>query len=256
MELIDTHAHLYDEDFLQDQSQVIARSLQAGVSKILLPNIDVNTIAPMLALEAQYPNLCAAMIGLHPCYIQEDVELQLYHIESWLAKRSFIAMGEIGMDLYRDKTYQSLQQEAFETQLNWAKKYKLPIVIHTRQAFNETKRILEKYQDGTLKGVFHCFSGSLAEAAAIIALGFHIGIGGITTFKNAGLAQVVSKLELKYLVLETDSPYLAPTPYRGKRNEPSYLPYIAAAIAQSQQVDVEMVAAITTANAKEIFGIK
>jgi TatD DNase family protein len=256
MELIDTHAHLYDEAFSEDQNKIIEQSIQSGVSNILLPNIDINTIEPMLALESQYPQLCAAMIGIHPCYIKEDFQQQLYHIESWLGKRPFIAMGEIGMDLYRDTTYQDIQQEALEIQLNWAKKYNLPVVIHTRQAFKETMSILEKHQDGNLKGVFHCFSGSLAEAEQIIALGFHMGIGGIVTFKNSELSHLIANIDLQHLVLETDSPYLAPVPYRGKRNEPTYLPYIAAAIASSKQIDVETVAAVTTANAKKIFQMK
>jgi TatD DNase family protein len=256
MEFIDTHAHLYDEAYLEDQNQVIAQSMQAGVTKILLPNIDTSSIEPMLELEAQYPVLCAAMIGIHPCYIKDDFQQQLYQIETWLSKRSFIAMGEVGLDLYRDTTYQDLQQEVLAIQLNWAKQYNLPIVIHTRQAFKETIQLLEKYQDGSLRGVFHCFSGSLAEAEQVIALGFHLGIGGIITFKNSGLAELISNIDLQYLVLETDSPYLAPVPYRGKRNEPGYLPYIAAAIASSKQVDIEIVASTTTSNAKKVFGIK
>mgnify|MGYP002378755749 CR=1 FL=1 len=256
MEFIDTHAHLYDEVYLGDQSQVITQSIQAGVTKILLPNIDANSIEPMLALEDQHPTLCAAMIGIHPCYIKEDFQQQLYQVESWLNKRPFIAMGEVGMDLYRDTTYQNLQREALEIQLNWARQYNLPIVIHTRQAFRETIQILEKHQDGSLRGVFHCFSGTLDEATQVLALGFHLGIGGIITFKNAGLAELIAKIDLQHLVLETDSPYLAPVPYRGKRNEPTYIPYIAAAIALNKQIAVETVASVTTANAKKVFGIK
>ena len=255
IEFIDTHAHLYDEAYSEDQNQVISQSIQAGITKILLPNIDTNSIEPMLALEEHYPTLCSAMIGIHPCYIKEDFQQQLYQIESWLNKRSFIAMGEVGLDLYRDTIYQVLQEEALTIQLNWAKQYKLPIVIHTRQAFKETIHLLEKYQDGTLRGVFHCFSGTLAEAEQIIALGFHLGIGGIITFKNAGLAELIAKIDLQHLVLETDSPYLAPVPYRGKRNESSYLPYVAAAIASTKQIDITTVASVTTANAKKVFGI-
>ncbi|MHB9147362.1 MAG: TatD family hydrolase [Candidatus Amoebophilus sp.] len=255
MEFIDTHAHLYDEAYSKDRNQVISQSTQAGVTKILLPNIDTNSIEPMLALEEQHPTLCSAMIGIHPCYIKEDFQQQLYQIEYWLNKRSFIAIGEVGLDLYRDTTYQALQQEAFRIQLNWAKQYHLPVVIHTRQAFKETIHLLEKYQDSNLRGVFHCFSGTLAEAEQIIALGFHLGIGGIITFKNAGLAELIAKIDLQHLVLETDSPYLAPVPYRGKRNESTYLPYIAASIALSKQVDIATVASVTTANAKKLFGI-
>lgn len=253
---IDTHAHLYEEGFLHDHLQVMDRLAQAGVFQVLMPNLDVDTIAPMLELEARYPAICRAMIGIHPCHIQEDFQQQLYQIETWLTKHTFIAMGEIGMDLYRDISYQAQQQAALEIQLSWAKQYQLPIVLHIRQAFQETMRLLEKHQDGTLRGVVHCFSGTLAEAQQIIGLGLYLGIGGIVTFKNAGLAALLAHLPLQHLVLETDSPYLAPVPYRGKSNEPAYLPYIAAAIADIYQIGVEQVAAVTTANAKRIFNIK
>jgi len=256
MEYIDTHAHLYEEDFLQDQAQVMDRLVQAGVSKVLMPNLDVRTIEPMLELEARYPAICRAMIGIHPCHIQKDFRQQLYQMETWLSKHRFIAMGEIGMDLYRDTHYQAQQEEALEIQVSWAKQYKLPVALHIRQAFPETLRLLKKHQDGTLQGVVHCFSGTLAEAQQIIELGLYLGIGGIVTFKNAGLAALLAEIDLQHLVLETDSPYLAPVPYRGKRNEPAYLPYIAAAIADIQQVAVEQVGAVTTANAKHIFGIE
>jgi TatD DNase family protein len=256
VEYIDTHAHLYEEDFLQDQAQVMDRLVQAGVSKVLMPNLDVYTIEPMLKLEARYPAICRAMIGLHPCHIQADFQQQLYEMETWLSKHTFIAMGEIGIDLYRDTSYQAQQQEALEIQLSWAKQYKLPVALHIRQAFAETMHLLEKHQDGTLQGVVHCFSGTLAEAQQVIALGLYLGIGGIVTFKNAGLAALIAQIDLQHLVLETDSPYLAPVPYRGTRNEPAYLPYIAATIADAHQVDVLQVAAITTANAKHAFGIQ
>jgi TatD DNase family protein len=256
IEYIDTHAHLYEEDFLLDEAQVMERLVHAGVSKVLLPNLDIHSIAPMLALQARHPALCETMIGVHPCSIQADFQQQLYQVETWLNKHAFIAMGEIGLDLYRDTTYQAQQQEALEIQINWAKQYKLPVVLHIRQAFPETMRLLQKHQDGTLQGVVHCFSGTLVEAQQVIALGLYLGIGGIVTFKHAELAALLKKIELKHLVLETDSPYLAPVPYRGKRNESAYLPYIAAAIADIQQVDVGQVAAVTTANAKRVFGIK
>ena len=255
MELIDTHAHLYDSAFAEDLDQVIENSLDAHICKIYLPNIDTNTIAPMLALEAKYPRLCTAMMGIHPCHVGQDFEQQLYHVERWLGKRSFAAMGEIGMDLHWDRTYKAQQEEALAIQLAWAKQYQLPVAIHCRGGFEETLRLLEQHQDGTLRGIFHCFSGSLAEAERVIALGFYLGIGGIVTFKNAGLAQVVAAINLRHIVLETDSPYLAPTPHRGKRNEPTYLVHIAAQIATSQQVDLETVAAITTANARDVFNI-
>jgi TatD DNase family protein len=250
---IDTHAHLYEDDFLQDQAQVMDRLVQAGVSHVLMPNIDVHTIEPMLRVEARYPTLCKPMIGLHPCYIQADFQQQLYQMEAWLNKHNFIAIGEIGIDLYRDTSYQAQQQEALEIQLSWAKQYKLPVALHVRQAFAETMRLLEKHQDGTLQGVVHCFSGTPAEARQVIELGLCLGIGGIVTFKNGGLASLIAQIGLQHLVLETDCPYLAPVPYRGKRNEPAYLPYIAATIAAIHQISIEQVAAVTTANATRVF---
>ena len=253
MELMDTHAHLYDSAFAKDLNQVIANSWEAQVCKIYLPNIDTDTLAPMLALEAKYPALCAPMIGIHPCYIKQDFDKQLYQVEAWLGKHAFAAMGEIGIDLHWDSTYQAQQEEALAIQLAWAKQYQLPVVIHCRKGFKETFRLLAQHQDGTLKGIFHCFSGSLAEAKQLIALGFYLGIGGLVTFKNTGLAQTVAAIDLKHIVLETDSPYLAPTPHRGNRNEPAYLVHIAAQIATSQQVDLATVATVTTANAKEVF---
>lgn len=255
IEYIDTHAHLYEEDFLEDQPQVMNRLLNAGVVKVLLPNLDIQTIEPMLDLQAKYPAICYPMIGIHPGSIQANFQQQLYQVENWLKKHTFIAVGEIGVDLYRDTSYQAQQQEALEIQISWAKQYKLPIVLHIRQAFQETIRLLKKHQDGTLQGVVHCFSGTPAEAKQVIELGLYLGIGGIITFKNAGLAALLTQIDLQHLVLETDSPYLTPAPYRGKRNEPAYLPYIAGAIAAIQQIGIEQVAAITTANAKLIFNI-
>lgn len=255
MELIDTHAHLYDSAFAEDLDQVITNSLNAHICKIYLPNIDTNTIAPMLALEANYPRLCAAMTGIHPCHIGQNFEQQLYQVEDWLGKRSFVALGEIGMDLHWDTTYKAQQEEALAVQLALARQHQLPIVIHCRKAFKEVIRLLEQHQDGTLRGIFHCFSGSLAEAEQVIELGLYLGVGGIVTFKNTGLAQVVAAVDLKHIVLETDSPYLAPTPHRGRRNEPTYLIHIAAQLAACQQVDLKTVAAITTANARAIFNV-
>eukprot|EP01132_Coremiostelium_polycephalum_P000229 gene229-306_t len=256
MQFIDTHAHLYDPAYATDRAYMIERMIQVGISKILLPNIDIGTIEPMLQLESQYPQLFASMIGIHPCYVQENTLKQLYQIEDWLNKHPFIAIGEVGIDLYEARgKYQDLQQEVFEIQVGWAKQHQLPLSIHTRHALQETIKILEKHQNGGLTGVFHCFGGTIAEAEQIINLGFHLGIGGVITFKNSTLSQVVAHIPLEQLVLETDSPYLAPVPYRGKQNEPTYLPYIAAEIAKSHQTDIQTVAAITTANAKKIFKI-
>ncbi|HAN49593.1 MAG TPA: hydrolase TatD [Amoebophilaceae bacterium] len=253
MEFIDTHAHLYAQAFAAEIDQVVARSRDQHVRKIYMPNIDLGTISGMLALEAKYPDLCAAMMGIHPCYIGRDFQKQLAHVETWLAKRPFAAIGEVGIDLYRDKTYQAQQEEALAIQLNWARQYQLPVVIHCRAGMQTTLHLLEKHQDGNLKGIFHCFSGSLQEAERIIALGFYLGIGGIVTFKNAGLDQIVATIGLDYLVLETDSPYLAPTPHRGQRNEPAHLHHIAAKIAVLKTIDLETVAQVTTANVMDVF---
>ena len=255
MELIDTHAHIYAEEFAADRNPMIARSLDNHVRKIYMPNIDTSTIEAMLALEAQYPDYCAAMIGIHPCYIDTKFEKQLVEVEHWLGQRRFAAVGEIGMDLYHDKTFQAQQEEALAIQLSWAKQYRLPVSIHCRSAFDETLRILEKHQDGQLRGVFHCFSGTLQEAKRILALGFYLGIGGIVTFKNAGLDQVVADLDLDRIVLETDAPYLSPAPHRGKRNEPAHLLYIAEKVAELKGVDLTTVAQVTTANARDVFEV-
>ena len=253
MDLIDTHAHLYAPAFEAEIEKIIERSQDHRVRKIYMPNVDVDTIDSMLTLEDQYPDLCAAMIGIHPCYIGRDFQKQLGHVETWLSKRSFAAIGEIGIDLYRDKTYQAQQEEALTIQLNWAQQYQLPVVIHCRGGIKKTLQLLERHQDGNLKGIFHCFSGSLAEAESIIALGFYLGIGGVVTFKNVGLDQVITAIDLDHLVLETDAPYLAPTPHRGQRNEPAYLLHIANKLAEIKAVDVETVAQVTTANAMNVF---
>ena len=253
MELIDTHAHLYAKEFKEDIAAVIDRSLAHHVRKVYLPNIDASTMEAMLQLAARYPAHCAAMAGIHPCHVEADFEQHLQQIEGYLAQHQFAAIGEVGMDLYHDKTYQKEQEAAFARQLSWARQYQLPVVIHCRASLDETLAILAKHQDGSLRGIFHCFSGSLQDAQRIIDLGFYLGIGGIVTFKNAGLDQVVAKLSLDHLVLETDAPYLAPTPYRGQRNEPAYLLYIAEKIAEIKGIDLATVAEKTTANARQVF---
>ncbi|MEO1301034.1 MAG: TatD family hydrolase [Bacteroidota bacterium] len=253
MEWIDTHAHIYDPAFDADLSQVLANCQRAKVVKIYLPNIDTDTIAPMLALEAKDNTLFSSMIGIHPCHIQQDFAQKLYQVESWLTKHQFVGIGEIGMDLYRDRTYESQQAEAFDIQLTWAKAHQLPVVIHTRKSFSQTLRLLERHQDGTLRGIVHCFSGNLREAHQVIELGFYVGIGGLVTFKNTTLANTVAQVDLQHIVLETDSPYLAPGVHRGQRNEPTYLVDIAAQVAAVQCVDLAQVAAVTTANARAIF---
>ena len=253
--MIDTHAHIYASEFDNDRDQVVERALAQGVEKILLPNIDLDSIEPMLQTEAAYPEICRSMMGLHPCYVDGNVKQTLEIIHSWFAKHNFIAVGEIGIDLYWDKTYKAEQEMAFTTQLNWAKEMKLPVVIHTRDSIQETLALLEKEQDGSLSGVFHCFGGSVEEAKAINDLGFHLGLGGVTTFKNGGMDRVIPHLDMDFVILETDCPYLAPVPHRGKRNEPSYIPLVAERIASLRELSIDDVQAMTNRNANRLFAL-
>ncbi|WP_217555540.1 TatD family hydrolase [Vibrio metschnikovii] len=251
--MIDTHAHVYASEFDHDREQVIQRAIEQGIEHILLPNIDLDSIAPMLATEAAYPDLCRSMMGLHPCYVNADVKQTLEQIEYWFTQREFIAVGEIGIDLYWDKTYQAEQEMAFITQLNWAKNLNLPVVIHTRDSIDKTLALLKQEQNGQLRGVFHCFGGTVEQAKAINDLGFHLGLGGVSTFKNGGMDKVIPALDLNYLVLETDCPYLAPVPHRGKRNEPAYTRLVAERIAELRGLSTEYVDQFTTNNAKALF---
>lgn len=253
--MIDTHAHIYASEFDNDRDQVVERALAQGVEKILLPNIDLDSIEPMLQTEAAYPEICRSMMGLHPCYVDGNVKQTLEVIHSWFAKHNFIAVGEIGIDLYWDKTYKAEQEMAFTTQLNWAKEMKLPVVIHTRDSIQETLALLEKEQDGSLSGVFHCFGGSIEEAKAINDLGFHLGLGGVTTFKNGGMDKVIPHLDMDFVILETDCPYLAPVPHRGKRNEPSYIPLVAERIASLRELSIDDVQVMTNRNANRLFAL-
>ena len=255
MNLTDTHSHLYAKEFKDDLDESIQRCLDDGVERIFLPNIDLESIEPMLALEEAYPSNCFAMMGLHPCSVKENLEKDLSLIKDWLTKRDFAAIGEIGIDLYWDSSLLKQQQTAFIKQIEWAKELKKPIIIHTRNSFNEIFEILDDLNDDHLSGIFHCFSGNIEQATRAIDYGnFWLGIGGVLTFKNAGLDHVVKDIDLSRLVLETDSPYLAPTPYRGKRNESSYLKLIATKLAEVKNVSLEEIAQITTANSKKIFG--
>lgn len=249
---IDTHTHLYSEEFNHDRSQVIKKAIGAGVKKLFLPNIDSASIEGMLQLEKDYPENCFPMMGLHPCSVNENVDQELKIVEEWLGKRKFCAVGEIGIDLYWDKTFFEQQKMAFQKQIDWALQYDLPIVIHCRDAFNEIFDVLSANKK-LPKGIFHCFSGNLEQANKIIELGFKLGIGGVVTFKNSGLDKVVEQLDMQHLVLETDSPYLAPAPFRGKRNESSYLMMVAEKVAQLKNSTIAEVAEITTKNAEEIF---
>lgn len=253
MILIDTHAHLYLEEFGSDMPELLERAEIAGVKRFYLPAIDSSEHERMLALEANYPDKCLAMMGLHPCYVKENVEEELALVEGWLAKRSFAAVGEIGLDFYWDRTFEEQQYAAFRRQIALARQYALPIVIHSRNSMQECIELVKEGQDGGLTGVFHCFSGSYELAKEVVKLGFFLGIGGVVTYKNAGLPAVLAKLSLENLVLETDAPYLTPVPFRGKRNESSYLSYIVQKLAEIYAVTQEEVARITTANALQLF---
>lgn len=251
--MIDTHAHIYTSEFDNDRDAVVERALAQGIERILLPNIDLESIEPMLATEAQYPHICRSMMGLHPCNIDSDYENTLQTIYSYFTQHNFIAVGEIGIDLYWDKTFQAEQEHAFVTQLNWAKEKDLPVVIHTRDSMAQTLQLLEQQQDGSLRGILHCFGGSVAEAQTINELGFYLGLGGVSTFKNGGMDKVIPHLDMNYVVLETDCPYLAPVPYRGKRNEPAYTHLVAQRVAELRDISIEEVDKITTANATRLF---
>ncbi len=256
MILTDTHAHLYSDQFDEDRKEMMDRCFDAGVTRIFLPAIDTGTHEQLVALADAYPENCFPMMGLHPCSVDKATIKEEYAaIESWHSKRRFVAVGEIGIDLYWDKTQLQLQQEIFAKQIDLAKKLQLPVIIHSRSAFNECYDIVKEKQDGTLKGIFHCFSDGIAEAEKVTALGgFMMGIGGVVTFKNSGLDKVVEHFGMEHFVLETDAPYLAPAPFRGKRNESSYLALIAKTIAGIKKIAVEEVAEITTENSKKIFG--
>ncbi|MDK9758199.1 TatD family hydrolase [Vibrio sp. D173a] len=253
--MIDTHAHIYASEFDNDRDEVVKRALEQGIDKILLPNIDLESIEPMLKTEAAYPEICRSMMGLHPCYVDGNVEQTLAIIRGWFEKHNFIAVGEIGIDLYWDKTFRAEQEMAFVTQLNWAKEMDLPVVIHTRDSIEETLTLLRQEQDGSLRGVFHCFGGSVEEAQAINELGFHLGLGGVSTFKNGGMDKVIQHLDMNWVILETDCPYLAPVPHRGKRNEPAYTSLVAARVAELRGESVEAIDAITTKNAEALFNL-
>lgn len=253
MEFIDTHTHLYLDKFSEDRDAVIQRALDNNIKRMYLPNIDQSSIDDMLALEEEYPEHCFAMMGLHPCSVGPDHRKQLAIVEEWLGRRPFKAVGEIGMDLYWDKTYRSEQEDAFRIQAGWAMDRGLPIVIHSRETIDMLIDLMREIDDDRLFGIFHCFTGTAAQAKAIIDLGFVLGIGGIATFKNTGLDQTLANVPLNKLVLETDSPYLAPVPFRGKRNESSYLIKVAEKLAAIYGLGLDEVARITTDNAKKIF---
>ena len=253
MILIDTHTHLYASEFDADRDKVIENAKKLGIQRFYLPNVDSSSIPGMLALETKYPENCFAMMGLHPCSVKANYKEELDIVEKWLQERKFVAIGEIGMDLYWDKTFIEEQKQVFRQQMEWALHYQIPIVIHCREAFDEIYEVLKSFQK-LPRGIFHCFSGNLEQANKIIDLGgFKLGIGGVVTFKNAGLDKVMEQLDMIHFVLETDSPYLAPVPFRGKRNESGYLMNVAQKISEIKKISPEEVATITTDNANSIF---
>ena len=253
MYLIDTHTHIYLKEFDDDREVMISRALEAGVGQMLLPAIDSSTHKMMIALETNYPQ-CRAMIGLHPCSVTQDYAYELEVVDDHLQERDFIAVGEIGLDFYWDKTFVKEQYEAFHRQITMALDKNLPIVIHSRDATDECIEVIEQYPG--LKGVFHCFSGNESQAKRITDKGFLLGIGGVVTFKNSGLDKVVEKTGLNAVILETDAPYLAPVPYRGKRNEPAYTRLVAEKLASIFNKPLEEIAELTSENARNLFGLK
>ncbi len=255
MLLTDTHTHIYYEVDADKQDQLMQRCLSSGIERLFLPNVDTKSIQMIDALVKRYPANCFAMAGLHPCDVKEDYADQLAAIYASIANRKIYAIGEIGIDLYWDKTSLHLQQDAFKQQIAWAKELGLPIVIHCREAFDEVFEVLESEKGEKLRGIFHCFTGDLAQARRAIDLNFYLGIGGVVTYKKAGLDLVLPEIPIQYIVLETDSPYLAPVPFRGKPNESSYLIYIAQKVSEIYGLSVEEVAEITTQNSKKVFGI-
>ncbi len=256
MILTDTHTHLYSEQFKEDIDEVVQKAIKLGITRFFLPNIDSGYTNALLALAKKYPDNMFRMMGLHPCSVKADYQQELEHVEKMLSAHQVVAIGEIGIDLYWDKTFFKEQQAAFRYQIRLAKTNNLPFVIHCRDAFDEIFEILDEENDENMRGIFHCFTGNLEQAQKIINYGgFKLGIGGVVTFKNAGLDKVVEQLDLAHLVLETDAPYLAPVPYRGKRNESAYLIEIATKISSLKQVSLEEVASITTKNSIEVFGV-
>lgn len=254
MTIIDTHTHLYLEEFKADIEEVLQKATAEGVEQFYLPNVDSTSIEDLLNLADQHPGKCIAMMGLHPCYVKENVADELKLVQDWLHKRSFAAVGEIGLDYYWDKTFVPQQKEAFRQQINWALELNLPIVIHSRESMQDCIDIVREHQNGRLRGIFHCFGGSMEEAKQIIDLGFLMGIGGVVTYKKSGLTDVLPHIPLQHLVVETDAPYLSPVPFRGKRNEPSYLKFIVEKMAELMQTTAEEIATQTTANAQKLFG--
>jgi TatD DNase family protein len=254
--MIDTHCHLYLPEFDADRDEIIARAMRAGVEKFFLPNIDSSSITSMLSLSEKYSEKCYPMMGLHPCSVKENWEDEVLLAEKYLFKRDdlkFWGIGETGLDYYWDRTFVAEQKENFQVHIDWAKQLKLPLIIHSRESTDDCISMVANIKDDHLRGIFHCFSGTIEQALQIIELGFYLGIGGVVTFKNSGLDKVIHQLDLDHVVLETDSPYLAPVPHRGKRNESSYLRLVAERIAAIKNMTTAEVSAITSKNAEDIF---
>ena len=253
---IDTHTHLYLQEFDADRKGIIKECIDSEVNKLLLPNIDKSSIADVIKTCEIYKDICYPMVGLHPCYVKYSYEDDLTYLKPIIKSIDTVAIGEIGIDLYWDKSNLEIQRNAFIAQINWAKEFKLPIVIHARDSYNEIFEVLDQVNDENLKGVFHCFSSSLKDADRILNYGgFKLGIGGLVTFKNSGLDKVVKNIDIKNIILETDSPYLTPTPFRGTRNKSSYIPIIANKLSDIYKISSEEIGNITSKNAKEIFNI-
>ena len=253
--ITDTHTHLYSSQFKEDQSEMMQRAKDAGVTRFFIPAIDSTYTDKMFQLEKDYPNDVFLMMGLHPTSVKENYLEELAHVKKWIDEKKFYAIGEIGMDLYWDKTFLKEQQDAFRTQIQWAKEKKMPINIHCRNAFDEVFEVLESEKSDDLRGIFHCFTGTLEQAKQAISYNMKLGIGGVATFKNGKIDKFLNEIDIKHIVLETDAPYLAPTPYRGKRNESAYLTNVVDKLVDIYGLSFDEIAAITTQNSKDVFGI-
>jgi TatD DNase family protein len=254
MQITDTHSHIYASEFDNDREAMLRRAEAEGVKKVLMPAIDSTTHDDMIAVENLNPGQCFSMMGLHPCSVKDNFREELSIVKKYFSEKKFVGVGEIGLDFYWDKTFITEQFDAFRLQINWALDLNIPIVIHSRSSIDECIKVVREKQIGKLKGVFHCFSGTHEQANEIIGLGFYLGIGGVLTYKNSGLDKVIEQVDMKYIVLETDAPYLTPVPFRGKRNEVSYIKYVAQKLADVKSITVGEVANITTANAEALFG--
>jgi TatD DNase family protein len=253
--ITDTHTHLYSSQFNEDQAAMMQRAKEAGVSRFFIPAIDSSHTKSMLKLEEDFPNVVFLMMGLHPTSVQTNYLEELAHVKEWIDQKDFYAIGEIGIDLYWDKSFLAEQQEAFRTQIKWAKEKKLPIVIHCRDAFDEIFEVLESEKSDDLRGIFHCFTGTLEQAKKAISYNMKLGIGGVATFKNGKIDKFLNEIDINHIVLETDAPYLAPTPFRGKRNESAYITNVADKLVDIYGISFDEIAEITTQNSKDVFGI-